>query len=75
VLGMASSVVIFSSHVVFVDFVQALDSGMNTVILISAALFFLITVESRRKQNRVLTAIHKGAVLLISQKTNIQIFQ
>ena len=28
VLGMASSVVIFSPHVVFVDFVQTLDSGI-----------------------------------------------
>ncbi len=46
-----------------VDFLQILDAGMNSIILISAALLFVITVEIRRKRQRAIKAIHQLRVL------------
>ena len=41
------------------DFLQVLEAGMNTVILIGATLFFLVTTETRRKRKRAMIAIHQ----------------
>lgn len=41
------------------DFVQTLEASLNDVILIGAAIFFLITIESRIKRNRTLDAFHE----------------
>jgi hypothetical protein len=41
------------------EFVQALDAGMNDVVLIGAAIFFLVTLETRFKRRRALGAIHE----------------
>jgi hypothetical protein len=59
------SVVSFSSshQMELVDFLKALDAGMNSIILISAALLFIITVEIRRKRKRAIQAIHQLRVL------------
>ncbi len=57
--GIGQSVTFSSQDIEFTDFLQVLDAGMNTIILISAALFFLVTVETRRKRNRAMTAIHQ----------------
>ena len=43
----------------FFDFVQVLEAGINDVILIGAALFFLITVERRIKRGRALADLHQ----------------
>jgi len=57
--GIASSVRFSSFQILeLADFLQVLDAGMNTVILIGAALLFLVTVETRRKRKRVIIAIH-----------------
>jgi hypothetical protein len=42
-----------------VEFVQALEAGINDIVLIGAAVFFLVTLESRIKRKRALTAIHE----------------
>jgi len=43
----------------FTDFLQVLEAGMNTVVLVGAALFFLVTVETRRKRQRAMAAIYQ----------------
>ncbi len=41
------------------QFIQVLESGINDVVLIAAAVFFLATVETRIKRHRALGAIHE----------------
>ena len=45
------------------DIVQLLEAGMNGTVMIGAAIFFLITVESRIKRKRALKAIYELRVL------------
>ncbi len=42
-----------------VEFIQVLEAGINDVVLIGAAIFFLVTLEIRTKRRRVLEAIHE----------------
>ena len=42
-----------------VEFVQLLESGINDVVLVGAAIFFLVTLENRIKRHRALAAIHE----------------
>ena len=59
-LGINSSVDFSAIHEIeFTDFFQVLDAGMNTVVLIGAALLFLVTFEARKKQKRAMAAIHQ----------------
>jgi hypothetical protein len=41
------------------ELVQVAEAGLNDIVLIGAALFFLITVEVRIKRSRALTALHE----------------
>ena len=41
------------------EFVTLLEAGMNAVVLISAAIIFLVTVETRLKRSRALNALHE----------------
>lgn len=41
------------------DLVQTLEAGINDVLLIGAAIFFLTTMERRIKRHRALAAIHE----------------
>ena len=41
------------------EFVQALEAGINDLVLIGAAIFFLFTLEIRIKRKRALTAVHE----------------
>ena len=43
----------------FTELVQALEAGINDVVLIGAAIFFLVTLETRVKRRRALKAIHE----------------
>ena len=43
----------------FIELVQTLESGINDVVLIGAAIFFLVTLETRMKRRRALQAIHE----------------
>jgi hypothetical protein len=42
-----------------IDFVLVLESGINDVVLIGAAVFFLITLDNRLQRGRGLKAIHE----------------
>lgn len=42
-----------------IAFVNFMDAGMNNVLLVAAAIYFLITIESRVKRRRLLVAIHE----------------
>ena len=48
-----------SKNVPVTEFIQVLEAGINDVVLIGAALFFLFTLESRIKRGRALRAIHE----------------
>jgi hypothetical protein len=41
------------------EIVQALESGVNDVLFVGAAIFFLLTMEGRIKRRRALRAIHE----------------
>lgn len=43
----------------FADFVQAVDAGINDVVFVGIAIFFLATLEGRIKRKRALKAIHE----------------
>lgn len=42
-----------------VEFIQVLESATNEVILAGAALFFLVTIETRIKRRRAMAALHE----------------
>jgi hypothetical protein len=41
------------------EFIQVLEAGLNDVVLIGAAVFFLFTLERRHKRQRALVAVHE----------------
>jgi len=41
------------------DLIQVADAAVNTIVVIGAALFFLVTVENRVKRHRALEALHE----------------
>lgn len=43
----------------FAQFIQVLEAGLNDVVLIGAAIFFLTTIETRIKRRRALRALHE----------------
>ncbi len=45
------------------EFLQVLEAGTNNILLIGAALLFLVTTERRIKQKRTLSALHELRVL------------
>lgn len=46
-------------EITLIEFVQVLEAGINDVVLISIAIYFLITLERRFKRHRALTVIHE----------------
>ncbi len=48
-----------TADLTLVEFIQVLEAGINDIILIGAAVFFLITLETRAKRRRSLEAIHE----------------
>jgi hypothetical protein len=47
----------------FAEFVGMLEAGMNAVVIIGAAILFLITVETRFKRSRALKSLHELRVI------------
>lgn len=47
----------------FSEFIQVLEAGLNDLVLIGAAIFFLITFENRIKRERVLKLLHELRVM------------
>src|SRR2546423_1192561 len=43
----------------FSEFVQAVEAGVNDVVFVAIAIFFLVTLEGRVKRQRALKAIHE----------------
>lgn len=41
------------------QFIQLLESAINDVLLIGAAIFFLVTIEGRLKRNKAMKALHE----------------
>jgi hypothetical protein len=41
------------------EFIQVLEAGLNDLVLIGAAVFFLFTLERRHKRQRALMAVHE----------------
>ena len=41
------------------DFVQMTDAALNQLVLIGAGIIFLVTLENRRKRQRVITAVNR----------------
>ena len=41
------------------DFVQMIDSALNSLVLIGAGILFLVTLENRRKRSRVISAVNR----------------
>ena len=41
------------------DLAQGIDAGVNEALLLSAAIYFLVTLERRLKRNRALQALHE----------------
>ena len=46
-------------EITLVEFIQALEAGINDVVLIGIGIFFLVTLERRFKRHRALQAIHE----------------
>ena len=49
----------FSGESGFVDVVTLMEAGINDVVLIGAAIFFLLSFETRYKRQRALKALHE----------------
>jgi hypothetical protein len=43
----------------FYDFVQVLEAGLNDVVMVAVAIFFLVTLETRLKRNKALESLHE----------------
>jgi hypothetical protein len=41
------------------EFIQALEAGINDLVLMGAAIFFLVSIESRMKRSRALTSLNE----------------
>ena len=48
-----------SESVGFVNFVTVMEAVINDIVLIGAAIFFLLTIETRYKRSRALKALHE----------------
>ena len=59
IIGAITRVDIPSGGLHFFDFVQALEAGINDVVLVGAGIFFLITLENRIKRGRAMRALHE----------------
>ncbi len=58
-IGTVAQLNITSRPFDLVVFVNFLDAGMNNVVLLAAAIYFLISIEARVKRRRLLVAIHE----------------
>jgi hypothetical protein len=62
--GIVVSVIAFkiqphSGSFTWLEFVQAMESGINDVILVSAGIYFLVSLENRMRRRRILKALHE----------------
>ncbi len=65
--GSAASLAVFklpNEEVDLIEFTQLLEAGINDLVLIGAAIFFLVTLENRIKRGRAIAAIHELRALV-----------
>lgn len=43
----------------FADFVQVLEAGLNDLVMVGVAIFFLVTLENRLKRSKALQSLHE----------------
>ena len=48
-----------AERLTYVDFIQVFESGLNDVVFIGIAIYFLISFETRVKRRRALSAVHE----------------
>ena len=53
-VGMVTAIRPATQHVTFAEFLQAVESGINDVLLLGAGIFFVATAEARIKRRRAL---------------------
>jgi hypothetical protein len=58
-LGVALAFAEFEGRITFPEFVQVLEAGLNDLVLVGAAIFFLVTLETRLKRSRALQGLHE----------------
>jgi len=59
IVGTLAAVSTPIQEITLIEFVQVLEAGINDVVLISIAIYFLITLERRFKRHRALIVIHE----------------
>ncbi len=57
--GTVSALELPSRQINLLEFIQLLEAAINDLVLIGAAVFFLVTLETRIKRRRALVAIHE----------------
>ena len=57
--GTVSALELPSRQINLLEFIQLLEAAINDLVLIGAAIFFLVTLETRIKRRRALAAIHE----------------
>jgi len=45
--------------VTWLEFIQAMESGINDIVFVGAGIFFLVSLEGRIKRRRILKALHE----------------
>lgn len=59
IIGTMTGLKMPTAKVNFLKFIQVLEAGINDVVLIGVAIFFLVTLERRLKRRRALKSIHE----------------
>jgi hypothetical protein len=49
----------FETRITFPELIQVLEAGLNDLVLVGAAIFFLVTLELRIKRSRALKGLHE----------------
>jgi len=58
-VGLALPFLDEAGEITFFEFVQVFEAGLNDVVLLGAAIFFLLTLENRLKRKRALEGLHE----------------
>jgi hypothetical protein len=58
-LGMVVLTLEAPAHMTLSDVVQSIEAGVNDVVFVGVAVFFLLTIENRVKRQRALVVIHQ----------------
>lgn len=62
-VGLLPAVVEFEGRPTAFELIQVLEAGLNDLVMVGVAVFFLVTLENRVKRNRALKGLHELRVL------------